>query len=59
MTRILRPMTLPLPSVNSNGDPLEVSEIQRFAPDALPMRHLAFDGAQQLRDFLDGVTAVR
>lgn len=41
------------------GDPLEVSEIQRFAPEALPFEHLAFDGGQQLRDYLDGRTAVQ
>jgi ADP-ribose pyrophosphatase/8-oxo-dGTP diphosphatase len=41
------------------SDPLEVSEIHRFAPDELPLEHLAFDGGQQLRDFLDERTAIR
>lgn len=41
------------------GDPLEVSEIHAFQPDEIPFQYLAFDGAQQLRDYLDGATVVR
>lgn len=41
------------------GDPLEVSEIRAFHRDDLPMDHLAFDGAQQIRDFLEGETVLR
>lgn len=41
------------------GDPLEISEIHAFRPEEIPFDHLAFDGAQQLRDYLDGATAVR
>ena len=41
------------------GDPLEVSEVHAFRPDEIPFEHLAFDGAQQIRDYLEGRTAVR
>ena len=40
-------------------DPLEISEIHAFAPADIPYDHLAFDGEQQLRDFLAGTVAVR
>ena len=40
-------------------DPLEISEIHAFAPADIPYGHLAFDGEQQLRDYLDGTVAVR
>ena len=40
-------------------DPLEISEIHAFAPADIPFAHLAFDGEQQLRDYLDGTVAVR
>lgn len=40
------------------GDLLEVSELHAFAPDEIPFDHLAFDGAEQLRDFLEGRTVV-
>ena len=40
-------------------DPLEISEIHAFAPGDIPYDHLAFDGEQQLRDFLAGTVAVR
>jgi 8-oxo-dGTP diphosphatase len=40
-------------------DPLEISEIHAFAPADIPYDFLAFDGEQQLRDYLDGTVAVR
>ena len=40
-------------------DPLEISEIHAFAPADIPFAHLAFDGEQQLRDYLEGRVAVR
>lgn len=40
-------------------DRLEISEIHAFAPSDIPFAHLAFDGEQQLRDYLEGSVAVR
>lgn len=40
------------------GDPLEISELHAFPPDEIPFDHLAFDGARQLRDYLEGRTVV-
>ena len=40
-------------------DPLEISEIQAFDPADIPYGYLAFDGEQQLRDYLEGTVAVR
>ena len=40
-------------------DPLEISEIHAFSPADLPFDYLAFDGEQQLRDYLAGQVAVR
>ncbi|MDQ3389301.1 MAG: NUDIX domain-containing protein [Gemmatimonadota bacterium] len=40
-------------------DPLEVSEIRAFEPEDLPFGYTAHDTGDQLRDFLDGVTALR
>lgn len=40
-------------------DPLEISEIHAFAPADLPFGYLAFDGDQQLRDYLAGGVFLR
>jgi 8-oxo-dGTP diphosphatase len=40
-------------------DPLEISELHTFAPSDIPFGYLAFDGEQQLRDYLGGKVAVR
>ena len=40
-------------------DALEISEIHAFSPADIPYGYLAFDGEQQLKDYLEGRVAVR
>lgn len=40
-------------------DPLEISELHAFVPADIPFGYLAFDGEQQLRDYLDGTVALK
>ena len=40
-------------------DLLELSEVHVFAVAEIPFGHMAFDGEQQLRDYLQGRTVVR
>lgn len=39
-------------------DPLEISELHAFSAEEIPFGYLAFDGDQQLRDYLDGRTVL-
>ena len=42
----------------SIGDPLEISEIQAFAPAELPFDHMALGSEPMLRDYFEGRTAI-
>lgn len=42
----------------SIGDPLEISEIQAFAPGELPFEHMALGSEAMLRDYFEGRTAI-
>jgi ADP-ribose pyrophosphatase YjhB (NUDIX family) len=40
------------------GDPLEISEIQAFAPSELPFGHMVLGSDAMLRDYLEGRTVI-
>jgi 8-oxo-dGTP diphosphatase len=40
------------------GDPLEVTEVEGFYPEGMPLGNLSHDHDRQLRDYFNGVTTL-